>query len=106
MQSHSRFLVQELGLTREQVIRARAGEDVPGLTDLQRLLVRFARRVAKSPRDITVADISELRAAGLGDREIVEVIAICCFSAFTNTFTETLKMADDLEMMSLEKEFF
>lgn len=106
MQSHSRFLVKELGLTREQVIRARAGEDVPELTDLQRLLVRFARRVAKNPREINEKDIEELRARGLGDQEIVEVIAICCFSAFTNTFTDTLKMAEDLEMMGLEEEFF
>ncbi len=104
--SHSRYLVQEIGLTREQVKRAREGGDETGISDLQKLLVAFGRKVAKNPRDIGEADIAELRAAGLSDSQIVEIIAVCSFSAFTNTFTDTLKMADDLEMMGLEEEWF
>lgn len=106
MKSHARYLVQELGFTKEQIIRARAGEDVAELTDLQRLLVRFARKVATVPKGIGEKDIEALRAAGLDDNTIVEVVSVCSFSAFTNTFTDTLKMADDLERMGLEKEFF
>ena len=104
--SHSRYLVQEVGLTREQVKRAREGEDVSELTDLQKLLVAFGRRVAKNPQAINEADMTELRNAGLSDSEIVEIVAVCCFSAFTNTFTDTLKMTDDLEMMGLEADWF
>jgi uncharacterized peroxidase-related enzyme len=106
MGSHSRHLVQELVLTREQVEMARAGEDAPGLTPLQRLLIRFARKVAIDPQKIAPSDIDELRAAGLGDSEIVEVVAVCSFSAFTNTFTDTLKLADDFEMMGMQDEYF
>ena len=106
MQSHSRYLVQELGLTREQVRRARAGEEVGELSDLQTLLIGFARRVATDPRGIKGDDMDALRAAGLSEKEIVEVVAVCCFSAFTNAFSDTLKMADDIEMMGLQEEYF
>lgn len=103
--SHSRYLVKEVGLTAEQVRRAREGEDADGVTDLQKLLIRFARKVATAPREIDEHDIAELREAGLDDAQIVEVVAVCCFSAFTNTFTDTLKMSDDLEMMGLQDEW-
>ena len=106
MQSHSRYLVQELGLTRDQVMRARAGEEVADLSHLQLLLIGFARRVATDPQGIKGDDIDALRAAGLSEKEIVEVVAVCSFSAFTNTFTDTLKMADDIEMMGLQEEYF
>jgi len=106
MGSHSRYLVQEIGLTREQVELARAGEDAPGLTPRQRMLIRFARKVAIGPQKVGPTDVEELRAAGLGDSEIVEVVAVCCLSAFTNTFTDTLKLADDLEMMGMQDEYF
>lgn len=106
MGSHSRYLVQEVGLTREQVIRARQGEDAEGLTDRQRLLIRFARKVALSPREVGESDMDELQSDGLSDAEIVEVVAVCSFSSFTNTFTDTFNLGDDLEMMGMQDEFF
>ena len=106
MGSHSRYLVQEVGLTREQVMRARQGDDAEGLTPLQKVLIRFARKVARDASSVGAVDVEELRAAGLGDAEIVEAVAICCFSAFTNTFTDTLKMGDDFEMMGMQDEYF
>ncbi len=106
MGSHSRYLVQEVGLTQEQVMRAREGGDAPGLSPLQRLLIRFARKVALEPRAVGPADIEQLRAVGLSDAEVVEAVAICCFSAFTNTFTDTFDMGDDFEMMGMQDEYF
>jgi uncharacterized peroxidase-related enzyme len=106
MGSHSRYLEQEIGLTREQVIRARQGEDAPGITSQQKLLIRFARKVAVDPQKVGAADFDELREAGFSDAQIVEVVAVCAFSAFTNTFTDTLKLADDLEMMGMQDEYF
>ena len=79
-----------------------AGEDAPGLTPLQRLLISFARKVAIDPQKIAPSDIDELYAAGLGDSEIVEIVAVCCMSAFTNTFTDTLKLADDLHRRGVD----
>lgn len=106
MGSHSRYLVQEVGMTREQVERSRRGEDEQSLNDEQKLLIRFARKVAEDPKKVLQKDIDTLRVAGLNDSQIVEAIAIVSLSAFTNTFTDTIKMADDLEMMGLEKEYF
>ena len=104
--SHSRYLVLEAGMTREQVERARLGEDEQSLTPTQKLLIDFSRRVAKDPIKVSKKDIDELRAAGLDDRLIVEAVAVVAASAFLNTFTDTLKMSDDLEMMGLQDEFF
>jgi uncharacterized peroxidase-related enzyme len=106
MGSHSRYLVQEVGMTREQVDRSRSGEDEPGLTGRQKLLIGFARKIAEDPKKVLEKDIAELRAAGLTDSQIVEAVAVVAMSAFTNTFTDTLKMADDLEMMGLQDEYF
>ncbi|MDH3465616.1 MAG: peroxidase-related enzyme [Gammaproteobacteria bacterium] len=104
--SHSRYLVHEGGMTQEQVERSRRGEDETTLSDQQKLLIQFARCVAKDPKRIQQKDIDQLRSASLNDSQIVEAIAVVAMSAFTNTFTDTLKMADDLEMMGLQNEFF
>jgi uncharacterized peroxidase-related enzyme len=104
--SHSRYLVLEAGMTREQVERARRGEEEQSLTPTQRLLIDFSRRVARDANRIGEKDIEELRAAGLDDSQIVEAVAVVAASAFTNTFTDALKIVDDLEMMGLEDEFF
>ncbi len=104
--SHSRYLVLEAGMTREQVERARRGEDEQSLTPTQKLLIDFSRRVAKDATRISEKDIGELREAGLSDGQIVEAVAVVASSAFLNAFTDTLKMVDDLEMMGLEGEFF
>lgn len=104
--SHSRYLVLEGGMTREQVERARRGEDEESLTPLQKLLINFSRRVAEDPRKIGESDIKELRAAGLKDSQIVEAVAIVAASAYTNTFVDALGMIDDLEMMGLQDEYF
>lgn len=106
MGSHSRHLVQELGLTREQVVKARDGEDAVGLTHLQKTIIRFGRKVAENPQKVVEGDVEELRAAGLSEDQIVEIVAVCSFSAFTNTFTDALRIADDLEMMGMQEEFF
>ncbi len=106
MGSHSRHLVQELGLTREQVLLARSGENAPGLSPQQRAAIGFARKVAANPQRIIEGDIDQLRNFGFNDSDIVEIVSICAFSAFTNTFTDTLKIADDLEMMGMQDEFF
>ncbi len=104
--SHSRYLVQEVGMTREQVERARRGGDEPSLSDTQKLLIGFARKIAQDPKRVVEADIDDLRRAGFTDGQIVEAVAVVAMSAFTNTFTDTLKMADDLEMMGLQDQYF
>jgi alkylhydroperoxidase family enzyme len=106
MGGHSRFLVQELGLTKEEVEAARIGQDVDVLTEREKALVRFARRVAEAPRQINEDDISTLRDVGLDDATIVEALSICLMSAWTNTFADTLKFDADLEAFGMLEEYF
>lgn len=77
MGGHSRFLVKEHGLSEDEVVAARAGEEPDALTERERTLIRFARRVAERPRQIEAADIAALRAAGLNDAAIVEALSVC-----------------------------
>lgn len=106
MGGHSRFLVKELGLSQAEVAAARAGEDVAALTEQQRVLVRFARRVAERPRQIDAEDIVALRAIGLDDAAIVEAVSVCMMSAWTNTLADTFKFDEDLETFGMRAEYF
>jgi len=106
MGGHSRFLVQELGLTKAEVEAARVGQDADALTEQQKVLVQFARRVAERPRQIEQNDIAALRRAGLDDGAIVEALSVCMMSAWTNTFADALKFDQDLEKFGMRQEYF
>ena len=105
--SHSRYLVNEVGLTpRPGQARARGRGHARFDRSTEAPDRVRAQGCEEPPRAIGEADMAALRDAGLSDSEIVEIVAICSFSAFTNTFTDTLKMTDDLEMMGLEDDWF
>lgn len=106
MGGHSQFLVKELGLTHDEVERARAGEDVEALTEQQKVLIRFVRRLAERPRQIEAADVAALRALGLDDATIVEAMSICMMAAVTNTFADALKFDEDLEGFGMRQGYF
>jgi len=106
MGGHSRFLVQELGLTKEEVQAARIGKEVESLTEQQKELIGFARRVAERPRQINGDDITVLRGVGLDDATIVEALSVCMMSAWTNTFADVLKFDEDLEEFGMREKYF
>jgi alkylhydroperoxidase family enzyme len=106
MGGHSQFLVKELGLSQDEVERARAGEDVAALTEQQQVLIRFVRRLAERPRQINPDDIAALRAQGLDDATIVEAMSVCMMAAVTNTFADALKFDEDLERLGMRQGYF
>jgi alkylhydroperoxidase family enzyme len=106
MGGHSQFLVKELGLTRDEVERARAGETVEALTEQQQVLIRFVRRLAERPRQIDADDIAALRAQSLDDAAIVEAMSVCMMAAVTNTFADALKFDEDLERLGMRSGYF
>src|SRR5438067_707890 len=59
MGGHSRFLVKEHGLSEDEVVAARAGEESDALSERERVLIRFARRVAERPRQIDADDVAQ-----------------------------------------------
>jgi alkylhydroperoxidase family enzyme len=106
MGGHSQFLVKELGLSQDEVERARAGEDVAALTEQQQVLIRFVRRLAERPRQINPDDVAALRAQGLDDATIVEAMSVCMMAAVTNTFADALKFDEDLERLGMRQGYF
>jgi len=106
MGGHSRFLVKEHGLSEDEVVAARDGAEPDALTERERTLIRFARRVAERPRQIDAADIAALRAVGLDDAAIVEALSVCMMSAWTNTLADTLKFDLDLEEFGMRQNYF
>jgi alkylhydroperoxidase family enzyme len=106
MGGHSRFLVQEFKLDEETVVALREGRDAPGVTPKERALIRFARRVAENPRQITADDVSELKNVGVSNAEIVEAVSIVMLSAFTNTLANTFKLDEDLEAFKMRDQYF
>lgn len=98
--------MKDLGLTQPDVEAARAGQAVEALTEQQLMLVRFARRVAERPRQIEQSDVQALHAVGLDDASIMEALAVCMMSAWTNTLAETLKFDQDMEAFGLREGFF
>ena len=106
MGGHSRFLVKEFGLDDETVKRIRSGQDVPHLSERERALVRFVRKVARDPRAITESDVGTLRTQGLSSAEIVEALSMALLSAFTNTLALTLNFDDDLERFGMRNDYF
>ena len=106
MGGHSRFLVKEFGLDEETVKLVRSGQEAPALSDRERALIRFVRKVAENPRSIDESDIRALKAEELDNAEIVEALSMALLSAFTNTLALTLKFEDDLERLGMRGEYF
>ena len=106
MGGHSRFLVKEHGLSEDEVQAARAGEEPAALSEREKTLIRFARRVAERPRQIDERDVAALRAQGLDDATIVEALSVCMMSAWTNTFADALKFDLDLEEFGMCQSYF
>lgn len=93
---HSRYLVEEFGFVRDDVIAMRAGSVQASLSDRDRLLVDFVRKVAVTPERTTPADVDGLRELGLTPNAIVEAISVAMLAAWTTTAALALHLEDDL----------
>ncbi len=89
----------------ETVKKLRAGEEVAGTDPKELALIRFGRKVAQDPTQISDTDIEALREKGLEEAEIAEALSVVMLSALTNTFASTLKIEQDVEPAVL-KEYF
>lgn len=72
-----------VGLSSDQIRDSRLGTAVDQKTDI---LIRFARKVVDSRGRVRNDDLSELRAAGIEDAAIAEVVASVALDIFTNYF--------------------
>ncbi len=57
--------------------------DAP-LSDRERAMIGYASKLTRTPAEITQADIDAMRAAGLTDREILDVAQVAAYFAYAN----------------------
>jgi uncharacterized peroxidase-related enzyme len=55
-------------------------------------IIRFALKVAHHPRDVALADYDELRAHGLSDEEIIEIVAMAAIGQLNDIMADALKI--------------
>jgi alkylhydroperoxidase family enzyme len=63
--------------------------------DVDLAVVAFADKVGRGGADITATDVDELRAAGLDDGEIVDVVLAAAARCFFSTVLDSLGLQPD-----------
>ncbi len=72
--------------------------DATALTDRERALAAWARRVVRDPNATTSRDVEELRAAGLSEREIVEATVLTAFRVAFSMVNDALGASPDRQV--------
>ena len=72
-----------VGLTPDQILDSRRGTAIDPKSDA---VIRFARKLVDERGRVSDADVAEVRAAGLDDGGIAEVVANVALNIFTNYF--------------------
>ena len=84
-------------------------ESVPalpdGLEDVDRAIMAFAEKVVADATAITEADIAELRAQGLSDDEIFDVVLAATIRCFFSKTLDALGVQPDPEFARLDPAF-
>lgn len=82
----------------ETAARVVVGEEAPGLSERERALVAWARRVVDDPNGTTGAEVERLRETGLGDREIFEATAFVALRLAFSTVNDALGARPDRQL--------
>lgn len=92
---------EKLAAQRDPVVAANVlrGAD-EGLSERERALSRWAALVASDPNATGEADMSELRAAGLDDREIAEATMLAVFRLAFTAYNSALGVVTDTELVA------
>jgi alkylhydroperoxidase family enzyme len=69
-----------------------------GLTDQEKAMAAWARKVAKDPNATTPADIQALRDAGLGDGQIFAITAFVALRLAYSTINDSLGAQPDAQL--------
>jgi alkylhydroperoxidase family enzyme len=84
-------------------------ESVPelpeGLSDADRAIMAFAEQVVADATVITQADVDELRAHGLSDEEIFDVVLAATIRCFFSKTLDALGVQTDAEFAQLDPAF-
>ena len=86
---HARRFVE---LTKEREVMRRLLEEGPGteLDARRRAIVDFSATLTRAPERLTAADLAPLRAVGLSDLEILDLVHAAAMFAWANRLMQTL----------------
>jgi len=86
---HARRFVE---LTKEREVMGRLLEEGPGteLDARRRAIVDFSATLTRAPERLTAADLAPLRAVGLSDLEILDLVHAAAMFAWANRLMQTL----------------
>jgi uncharacterized peroxidase-related enzyme len=66
-------------------------------------MILFALKCAMTPQAVTMGDYAILRAYGLSDREIVEIVSMAGLSVYANILADATGMEEDPQFSGLEQ---
>jgi uncharacterized peroxidase-related enzyme len=66
------------------------GEDDPKLGPQERAMVAYARKLTREPWAMTAADLDSLRAVGLTEEQVLDVVLIACLFNFMTRLADGL----------------
>lgn len=92
-------LGQQAGATATEMAEAQAGQSEDPRTAAA---LRFALKVVVERAQLEDADVAELRAAGFGDEQIVEIFAHVALNLFTNYINVALDVPVDFPKVALK----
>jgi uncharacterized peroxidase-related enzyme len=100
--AHGKVLAEQF-LGAERTIALATGA-VSTLDPLDADIVRFATLVAREPASVTASDVERLRALGLSDGEILDVVLAVAARCFFSTVLEALGVQADPAYRALDPE--
>jgi uncharacterized peroxidase-related enzyme len=100
--AHGKVLAERF-LGPERTIALATGA-VDALDPLDGEIVRFATLVARDPASVTAQDVERLRALGLSDEEVLDVVLAVAARCFFSTVLEALGVQADPAFRALDPE--
>ena len=100
--AHGKVLAEQF-LGTERTIALATGA-VDALDSLDAEIVRFATLVTREPASVTASDMERLRALGLSDEEILDVVLAAAARCFFSTVLEALGVQADPAYRALDPE--
>ncbi len=74
-------------------------QDLPSFTPQRvRVIIEFAVKVAHDRQNLVAEDYAKVRAQGISDAELVEIILIAAIGIFNDTIADALKIEVDHEV--------
>jgi len=100
-QAHGKQLARFIGT--EEVCRLATSGGSGALTEAELAVAAFARKVARDAAAVTADDVRELRAHGLTDADIFDVVAAAAGRAFFTKMLDGLGVLADSAVMSMDE---